>query len=336
MSEVNQSADRHAALIEALSEELAGRYVFPDTGAALAALLREQYAAGAYATLDGPELCAALTGELQERSDDRHLQVFWSDTPLPPAAPDGAEAEGRARYAEAARLRNYGFTRVERLAGNVGYLDLRSFDAPMLGGATAVAAMTLLAPTEALIVDLRQNGGGWPQMVALLCSYLFEPDERPVHLNSLYWREEDVTQQFWTLPYVPGPCFGGKKPVYVLTSARTFSGAEEFCYNLQSLGRATLIGETTRGGANPGSSYRITDHCSAFIPTGRAINPRRGDNWEGRGVTPDIQVPAEEALTVAWRLALEQVLTTLADAAPGPRADLAAEARQALAALPQE
>lgn len=332
-SEIDLTPERDA-LIQSLCDELARRYVLPEVATTMIGALRESHAAGTYAALDGPALVDRLTEQLQAISGDKHLRVYWSATPLPPAAPDGAEAEARARYREQARLRNYGFARVERLDGNIGYLDLRAFDAAFLGGATAVAAMTLLASTDALIVDLRKNGGGWPQMVALLSSYLFDPEGMPVHLNSMYWREEDITQQSWALPYVPGPYFGAAKPVYVLTSDDTFSGAEEFSYNLQSLGRATIIGATTRGGANPGTRYRISEHCSAFIPVGRAINPIRGDNWEGRGVIPDIAVPAAEAFDVAWRLALEHVLAAPGAAEPGPRAELAAEARAAMAALP--
>jgi C-terminal processing protease CtpA/Prc len=165
--------------------------------------------------------------------------------------------------------------------------------------------MNFLANTDALIVDLRRNGGGDPAMVALISSYLFAGET--VHLNDLYWREGDSTRQWWTLPYVPGRRFGDKKPVYVLTAKRTFSAAEEFTYNLKNLKRATIVGETTGGGAHPGGGRRINNHFGVWVPTGRAINPYSKTNWEGTGVTPDIDVPADHALKVAYVDALKKV-----------------------------
>jgi C-terminal processing protease CtpA/Prc len=234
-------------------------------------------------------------------------------------------------YREIERLQNYGFARVERLPGNVGYLDLRSFANAAIGGETAAAAMTLLAHTSALIVDLRQNGGGWPEMVALLTTYLF--DQEVVHLNSMYFRQSDKTQQFWTLPYVPGSRFGGKKPVYVLTSNHTFSGAEEFAYNLKQLKRATIIGETTGGGAHPGDVFTLTPHFLVFIPTGRAINPISQENWEGTGVIPDVAVPQEEAFDVALIAALKAISAELRTPSTGPLAQLSTEVQEALAQI---
>jgi C-terminal processing protease CtpA/Prc len=160
--------------------------------------------------------------------------------------------------------------------------------------------MGFLANTDALIVDLRRNGGGRPEMVALLSSYLF--DER-THLNDLYWREGNRTDEFWTNATVAGPRYGGKKPVFVLTSKRTFSGAEEFAYNLKALKRATIVGETSGGGAHPGDMQKIADGFAMFVPTGRAINPVTKTNWEGVGVEPDVVVPADQALDKAKELA---------------------------------
>ena len=151
------------------------------------------------------------------------------------------------------------------------------------------------------------------------------------HLNSLYWREGDRTQLFWTLPYVPGKRFGSQKPIYVLTSAETFSGAEEFAYNLKNLKRATIIGETTGGGAHPGDVYRLSAHFESFIPGGRAINPISGTNWEGTGVEPDIAVPRDKAFKVAYTMALKQVRESIGEAdSPGQKM-LAREIERALA-----
>jgi len=148
-------------------------------------------------------------------------------------------------------------------------------------------------------------------MVALISSYLF--DNAPVHLNDLYFRTDNTTRQWWTLPYVPGKRYGASKPVYVLTSNRTFSGAEEFTYNLKNLKRSTTIGETTGGGANPGGGRRITEHFGVFVPTGRAISPITKTNWEGTGVKPDIEAPAPKALKIAHLAAMKKVLETVTD-----------------------
>ena len=157
----------------------------------------------------------------------------------------------------------------------------------------------------------------------------FMPDDKDFHLNSLYWREGNVTEQYWTLPYVPGKKFGDK-PVYVLTSKDTFSGGEEFAYNLKTRQRATLIGETTGGGAHPGTAYRLHPHFDVFIPNGRAVNPITGSNWEGTGVTPDIPINQEQAFTVAYGMALKAVIENLGEAPSRPVIALKDEAEAAL------
>jgi C-terminal processing protease CtpA/Prc len=328
-----------AEVMNALIARLHAHYVFPVVAEHIGAELRQQLATGMYASATTAQaFCTALTEILQTVGHDKHLNVRYSSEAHPPTKdePGGTdtlaeEVAWRETYREEARLHNYGIARVERLPGNIGYFDLRGFEDPAVGGEAAVAAMTLLAHTSALVIDLRQNGGGWPEMVALLTTYLF--DQEIVHLNSLYARQGDKTQQFWTLPYVPGSRFGGKKPVYVLTSNRTFSGAEEFTYNLKQLKRATIIGETTGGGANPGDWFALTPHFAVFIPTGRAINPISQDNWEGSGVVPDIAVPQEDAFDVALIAALKAVSEELSTTSTGPLAQLSTEVQEALAQL---
>jgi C-terminal processing protease CtpA/Prc len=132
--------------------------------------------------------------------------------------------------------------------------------------------------------------------VAFVCSYLFD---EPVHLIDIYQRDGDRTVQSWTQPYVPGERYGGTKPVYVLTSGKTFSGGEELAFDLQSHGRATVVGERTGGGAHPRIGVRLHPHLELTVPTGRAMHPATGENWEGVGVTPDVEVPATDALAAA-------------------------------------
>ncbi len=319
-----------AELIERLAGLVAAHYVFPDVGAELSLLLARQQAAGRYAGVpDEAALATLVTEDLQAVNGDKHLRLIYSAEEVPDERDEGAELAAMTRYAD---VNCRGIARVERLDGNVGYVDLHPvLFPPAIAGDAAAWAMSLLAPTDVLIVDLRQCMGGDPSMVTLLCSYLFDCD--PVHLADIYQRkasQTSQTSQLWTLPYLPGQRFGAAKPVYVLTSATTFSGAEAFSYDLQQLGRATIVGERTRGGAHPREGFRLHPHLQATIPVARPVNPVSGTNWEGVGVSPDIEVPAGDALTAAYRRALGHVLSMPGE---GARSATAAEARRALDAL---
>jgi Periplasmic protease len=306
------TAEEKTRIIDGVCRQLNEAYVFPETAKKMEADLRERQKQGAYdAVTDNKAFADALTEHLRAVSKDKHLSVFYSPKPLPEDL--GREPEGSPPAAVREQQRrdmartNFGFERVERLPGNVGYLDLRGFYAPDAAGETCAAAMTFLSHADALILDLRRNGGGEPAMVALVCSYLFDEGEE-VHLNDIYDRPSDSTRQFWTLPTVPGKRLGRRPDVYVLTSSRTFSGAEECTYNLKNTRRATVIGETTGGGAHPGGPRRVNDHFGVWLPTGRAISPITKTNWEGTGVAPDIAVPADQALPLAHRKALEKAI----------------------------
>lgn len=291
-------------VIDSILKELNDRYVFPDVAKQMETNIRQRQKNGEYdAIATSEEFAKKLTEDLQSISKDKHLRVRFSTQPIPERQrrDEPTEAE-KAEYKNFMSRVNYGFEKVERMQGNVGYIDFRGFMDPELGAETVAAAMTFVGNTDALIFDLRQNGGGDPRMVALICSYLF--GDKSVHLNDLYWREGNKTEEFWTKPTEVGKKYD--RDVYVLTSNWTFSGAEEFSNNLKVLKRATIVGETTGGGANPGGSFRLNDHFSAFIPTGRAINPVTKTNWEGTGVEPDIKVPKEQALKTAYLMALNK------------------------------
>jgi C-terminal processing protease CtpA/Prc len=254
------------------------------------------------------EFASKLTNDLQAVSNDKHLRVRYSNRAIPERGPRREPtAEEREENKRELTWMNHGFSKVERLPGNIGYVEFRNFLDPDLGAETVAAAMNFVNGTDALIFDMRGNGGGDPAMVALVCSYLFGPE--PVHLNDLYWREGNRTDEFWTKKEVLGKRYLNRD-VYVLTSNRTFSGAEEFTYNLKNLKRATIIGETTGGGAHPGGGFRITENFGMFVPTGRAISPITKTNWEGTGVTPDVAVPADQALLTAQIMALKKLVTT--------------------------
>ncbi|MBD2107816.1 S41 family peptidase [Nodosilinea sp. FACHB-13] len=300
-------AEAIEAVLGALVTQL-DAYVFPEVAEKIQNDLEQRLEAGGYGDLTGgQQLADTLTAQLQQMSGDRNLRLHFSPALLPhlepDTAPDAAEIE---RQYKASRRRNFDLNKVERLPGNVGYIQLFSFEPPEFAGETLAAAMTLVAHTDALIFDLRHNQGGSPATVALLCSYLL-PAHPPVHLNDLYWSETDETHQWWTVPYVPGQRYLDK-PVFALTSPETFSAAEEFAYNLQVLKRGAVVGETTRGGANPGRGFRLHDHFWVFMPTGQAINPTTGKNWDGTGVIPTVKVPAETALDTAHLMALNHLL----------------------------
>ena len=278
--------------------------MFPGLGADLGLRLEAGLADGRYTLApDEESLASTLTQDLQSRGGDQHLRLLHSPTELPERGDDAAELAALADWAERTAG---GIARAERLDGNVGYLDLQPLlFPPSVAGEAVAAAMTLIAPAEALLIDLRHCLGGDPDMVAMLCTYLFGPE--PVHLIDLINRPaEDGTaevRQSWTMPFAPGRRFGPDKPVFVLTSRTTFSGGEELAYDLQQLGRATVVGERTRGGAHPVERFRIRPHLQATIPVARALSPVSGGNWEGSGVLPDVPVAAGEALDAACQRA---------------------------------
>jgi C-terminal processing protease CtpA/Prc len=299
-------------VIDALLKEINDRYVFPEVAKQMETNIRGRIANKEYDSITSAiEFAKKLTEDLQSVSKDKHLRVRYSARSIPISQQRGEPtAEERKQFENDMRRINFAFEKVERLPGNIGYIKLNNFFAPELGAETVAAAMNFVANTDSLIFDLRENGGGDPEMVQVICSYLF--GDKPVHLNSLYWREGNRTDEFWTKPTVLGKKYLDKD-VYVLTSNRSFSGAEEFTNNLKVLKRATIVGETTGGGANPGGSFRIAEHFGAFIPTGRAINPVTKTNWEGTGVEPDIKVAKELALKTAHLAALNKSLEKTKD-----------------------
>jgi len=297
-------------VVDTILKRLNESYVFPDIAKKMEASIRERVGKKEYDQItSAKQFATTLTNDLQSVSHDKHLRVRYSYEAVPERGPrQEPTAEEREQRKRDLTWMNHGFSKVERLRGNIGYLEFLNFMDEELGADTVAAAMNFVNGTDALIIDMRNNGGGNPAMVALVCSYLFGPE--PVHLNDLYWREGNRTDEFWTRKELSGKRYLNKD-VYVLTSKRTFSGAEEFTYNLKNLKRATIIGETTGGGAHPGGGFRISEHFGMFIPTGRAISPITKTNWEGTGVTPDISVPADQALLVARIMALKKSTPTI-------------------------
>ncbi|HET7187772.1 MAG TPA: S41 family peptidase [Gemmatimonadaceae bacterium] len=306
VSAIHIDAATRARVVNAAAASLDSFYVFPDVAKRMGDTARARLARGDYDGYDsGPAFAQRLADDFAAISHDKHLNVRFDARGLPPQRPEtGAPAaptpDDSARDRREADERNCSFVKVERLEGNVGYLRFDGFEDADLCAPTVAAAMTFLAGTRAMIIDLRWNGGGQPKMVALVSSYLFD---RRTHLNDLWTRRTNATEEFWTRDSVAGRKFGGAKPVYVLTSSRTFSGGEEFTNNLKTLKRATIVGETTGGGAHPVRGRRVDDHFMIGVPFARAINPITKTNWEGTGVEPDVKVPAADALSTAIKLA---------------------------------
>jgi Peptidase family S41/N-terminal domain of Peptidase_S41 in eukaryotic IRBP len=297
--------------IDAISEGLTEYYVYPDVAAKMIQAIRDHQKHGNYNSIvDGNEFADALSRDLRDVSQDKHLFVGYDPYILPTQSGSSDEPR-RPSPADEARSRtmlehdNCTFSKVEILNHNIGYIKFGAFPNPNICGPTVVAAMNFVAHTDALIFDLRENHGGDPSMVDFMVSYLFR---EPTHINDLTNRHDNETHQYWTLPWIPGPRFIDQ-PVYVLTSHETFSGGEEFTFDLKTQKRGIIVGETTGGGAHPVRGMPAGDHFTIGVPFGRPINPVTKGDWEGKGVEPDVKVSAVDALTTAEKLAAEKLGT---------------------------
>lgn len=286
-----------AEIVAGAAKALREGYVYPEMGERMASGIEAKLESGAYDSVTSEmALARVLTDDLRAVSDDKHLGVGLapSDGPRSHGMPTGDDA----------RRNNYAFRKVEILPGNIGYLKFDLFMEEEGAKSAGAAALAFLANCDALIFDLRGNGGGSPEMIRFLTSYLFDS---ATHLNDMVDRNGNVVEEYWTVTEVPGTHFAQDLPVYVLTSNRTFSGAEEFSYNLKNLKRATIIGETTGGGAHPVRGERINDRFMIRVPFMRAQNPISKTNWEGKGVEPDVKTTAAEALDKAQELAKQAI-----------------------------
>jgi retinol-binding protein 3 len=292
-------------VIDGIGADLTEFYIDAPLAAQMKDALQTHEKAGSYdAITDGDVFAEQLTTDLQAVSHDKHLRVDFNPFKTPPRGKPTPEDEARFQQHD-----NCAFRKVEILPNNIGYIKFDGFMDPSSCGPTVTAAMGFVAHTDALIFDLRQNGGGRAAMVTLIASYLFD---EPTHLIDIYNRKEDSTQQNWTLSYLPGPRLT-KQPVFVLTSERTFSGAEEFAFDLKNQKRATIVGETTGGGAHPVAPHTVADYFTVGVPFAKSLDPATKTNWEGTGVVPDVKVPAGDALETAEKLALEKIIQARRD-----------------------
>jgi len=301
------------AVVEALGKQMNAKYVFPVVAAKVAVALAAKDLQGEYKQIHTAQAFAkALSTDVRALAQDRHFGVLYdpnfkfpsaNDLLLPPTTEQVAEARKET-------VRDgFGIARVERLPGNVGYLDIRNFGSAEFVGAAYASAIDLVSGTDALILDLRQNDGGDAHAVAYLLSFFF-PVGDSRHLNDMYSRGTDSTQQYWTIPL---PDARYTRPVYVLTSAYTFSGGEECAYDFQTQKRATLVGEVTYGGANPPTPASLGYGFVAFVANDRPINPITKTNWGNVGVRPDIAVPAADAMKTAYVAILKTLIPKAKD-----------------------
>jgi hypothetical protein len=298
--EVTLDAAAQRRVIDGAIANLKEYYVYPDVAQQMAdALLAHEKNGDDNAETDGGIFAGMLTAQMRAVSHDRHLRVTYNPFKTQERASGGPTPEEMERYREDMKRSNCSFEKVGILPHNIGYLKFNEFPDPAVCKPTVEASMKSLGNVDAIIFDLRDNGGGDPHMVAVICSYLFD---RRTHLNDIYNRRENTTQEFWTSSPIPRNTLA-HKPAYVLTSAGTFSGAEEFSYDLKNLKRATLVGETTAGGAHLVENRRIDEHFAIGVPFARAINPISRKDWEGTGVEPDTKVNAADALETAEKLA---------------------------------
>jgi hypothetical protein len=293
-AEFNRAERRR--VVDGAAANLKEHYIDPVVGQKMAdALVEHEKNGDDDAATDGRAFADLLTRQMREVRPDRHLEVLFSEAPLPEQAP-AQTAESHARYRKALERANCSFEPAKVLPHKIGYLKLNSFPDVSICQRTAESAMSSLNGAKALIFDLRENRGGEPAMVAFLAAYLFDHPE--------YWYNprENTTEQSWTRSPVPGNRLADR-PVYILTSARTSSGAEQFCYDLKMLRRATLVGETTAGAAHAGVWHRLDDHFGMGIPETKAMNPFSDTDWAEIGVEADVKVRAADALETAVRLA---------------------------------
>lgn len=297
-------------IIKNIIVNLHDNYLYPDIAKKMILFLEKKLSNHAYDSTTTLENFSKVLGDdLTAICQDKHLALIYSPTLLPSNAmlnaainTEDLTKQEKLKLSSEMGHYNYAFEEVKVLPGNVGYLRLHIFWPVEFSIKTADAAMSFLANSGALIIDLRENYGGQPAMVAYLLSYLFD---NPVHLNDIYNPNTHQTKQWWTSTVVPGLRYAEEKPVYVLTSHNTFSGAEEFAYDLQSLKRATIIGEQTKGGAHPVRLFKINPHLAIAIPYAESINPITGTNWEDKGVIPDINVSAKQAFDTAYKKGLQ-------------------------------
>jgi hypothetical protein len=304
-------SDTKGEVVQKVASIMKDKYVFSEIGENMAKHIIKQHEKGSYDSYTAVKpFCRKLTSDLRDICHDKHIFVFYSPEEAREVAarnnllPNEEIKKINEAFLKRAKRGNFGFSKIEILKGNIGYMNLNWFSGSKGACDTANNVMGFLSNTDAIIIDLRNNIGGGGDVLRLLASYFFNSGKMP--LTGVYYRSTDRIEKVWTLEHVPGR----RRPdvdLYILTSSRTFSAAEDFCYSLKALKRATVIGEKTKGGAHPVDVIIVKGNILTQISIGNSYNPITKTNWEGVGVNPDIETAAEDALKTAHLVALERI-----------------------------
>ncbi|HEX6432506.1 MAG TPA: S41 family peptidase [Niastella sp.] len=305
-SDLSISVQEKKQIIDTIIKTINEAYVFPEIALVIEKEISIQLKKGHYNNItSSKEFADTISSQLMRFSKDKHLRILFSHDKVP------YKTEKEAPLPDFIKTfaieNNYGFNKINILEGNIGYLNIVGFFPFDEATNKAISAFDFLSETQALIIDLRENTGGFGSLANFILSYFF--DNKPVHFLDFTFRKENRLEQAWSSFYIPGKRYVNK-PVYILTSAQTFSAGEAFAYILQANKRATVIGAQTGGGANIGDLIRLGDHFVMNIPLGRGISPITNTNWEGVGVKPDVDVLYEKALTTAHIAALKKLIET--------------------------
>jgi hypothetical protein len=305
------SIDDQKKIINTICEKLEEIHAFPEYNLEICNGLLKNFEDAKYTAYTTLQTFAdQLDEDLEILRGDKHLGIFYDSKMAADMESQNEEGEDAGyltpQMIEEERKRNFGFKELKIMPGNIGYMDLRIFFPPKYAGETAVASMNYLSNCDALIIDLRNNGGGWDEMVTFLMSYFFDNDES-VTLSTTYSRYEDEYYQSNIFSYVPGNLLFNI-PVFILTSRSTFSGAEAFAHYMKHFNKATLVGETTRGGQNPVEIQAVGYGLIMLIPSWKQLSSVSEVGWEGVGVTPHIEVDVNDAIQVAHLKALEELI----------------------------
>jgi hypothetical protein len=292
--------------VDRILKVLQTRYIFPEVADSMQSFVLTNLHSGKYDSITtGSEFAFSLTRDLQKISKDLHLKVDFIENNNTEVHNDSEENSSDEAWLNQILIENnYGVKSKKIMEGNIGYLEIPMFGPLEKCADTLISALQFIAGTDALILDLRSCRGSLDEnTIPFLCSYFFAV---PTHLFDFYTRETNTTKQFWTYAWVPGKRYV-EKPIYILTSGRTFSGGEELTYDLKHATRATVVGEVTRGGANPTDLVSVNENFRMSVPYMRSVNPVTKTNWEGTGVQPDVQVNSNIALYTAHIEALKSL-----------------------------
>jgi len=286
-------------VLQGVSDNLTARYFDREKADAAVEKLRALKKQGAYdGIVDGPTFADRLTADIRSATGDAHLNVAYSRNSIQNAAPSRPSTADILRYRAMLAQENCSIEDAEVLPGDIGYVKFNSFPEASVCGGNLRKAITKVGGTRALILDLRDNSGGFPETVAEVAAPLFA--------RTVAWYNPRAAQSATTLKPARGSTLANE-PVYILTSPRTLSGAEQFTYNLKMLKRATIVGETTGGGGHVGAFHRVGDHFGIGIPETKITNPYGGPDWDGIGVEPDVKVKAADALGEAEKMAAKRM-----------------------------